>query len=95
MSTPGAATMAARSEKTANRSSRVVAPTEMTFSIPRFAGNDGDGAESFPAAATKRTPLRLARATAFAMTWLLPAPPQDALITRAPCSVAKSMAFAR
>ena len=57
--------------------------------------NDGDGAESFPAAATNSTPLRFARAIAFAIAWLVPFPPQEALITRAPWSVAKSIALAR
>ena len=93
--TPGAATIAPRSENAASRSSGPVAPTEMMLSRARFAGNDGEAAESFPAAATNSTPLRFARAIAFAITWLVPFPPHDALITRAPCSAAKSIAFAR
>ena len=55
--TPGAATMAPRSENGARRSSGVDAPTEMTLSNFRFAGKLGEGAESLPAAATKSTPL--------------------------------------
>src|SRR5436853_208031 len=48
MPTPGAATMAARSEKEARTSSGPVAPTEMRLSILRFAGNDGEEAPPVP-----------------------------------------------
>ena len=84
MPTPGAATKAPRLENGASVPPGVRAPTESTLPEPRFAGNPGLAAPSFPAAATKSAPCFSARAMARAITWLCPPPPQLALMTRAP-----------